>query len=317
MTEALESNLNSRPRRMAFRTLRLLAAGGLVCGAAMLVRTHVSTISSDHAYINGAITAVRAPIGGVLSLNQSEPGVAVAAGDTLFRIENPRFGNVEAMAQVNWIRELVDRLRVELSEAELRQERQEQLFRHYEALFNDKLISRMQFMEEETKVSLSKIMTGNRREQLRAAEARRGEIEQQLVLQKEAVMPMPFNGVIWSAPAQNDSEVAAREAVLHVLDPNRVWVDAFMHEKHANKVQVGAAVVVRTLDGQEAWSGQVESVRAGTGRLDPHALVALPPGDLSRRRIAVRVKFTVPAGFTASQFFGVGRSVKVTVPSHE
>jgi multidrug resistance efflux pump len=157
----------------------------------------------------------------------------------------------------------------------------------------------------------------NRKDQLRAAEARRREIEQQVALQKEAVMTMPFDGVVWSVRGQSGSQVGAQESVIHVLDPKRIWVDAFLHEKHADKFQVGTAVVVRGMDGRQNWPGRVESVRAGVGRVDPEQSIAVPSSDLARRRIAVRVKIETAGPFTASEFYGVGRSVKVTLPDRQ
>src|SRR4030095_8425185 len=169
-------------------------------------------------------------IGGVLQLESWEPGMQVAAGATVFRVDNPRFGNLEAMSQLNWIQELVDRLRVESAEAELHYAKQEELFKHHEALFKDQVISRMAYLEEEGKVALLRISANSKKDQLRAAEARSRDIEKQLALHKQSASTMPFDGVVWSVRAQNGSEVSGHETVLHVVDPKRVWVDAFVHE---------------------------------------------------------------------------------------
>ena len=317
MTEAMEGTLATRCRRGLFRGVRLAAAGGLAYGAVLLSQWHLNTVSSDQAYINGPITALRAPIGGVLQLGSWQPGMRVADGEEVFRVENARFGNVEAMAQLNWAEELVDRLRVDFAEAELRYAKQQEVFKHHEALFKQNLMPRIDFIEQEAKVELCRISMDNRKAQFRAAEVRRREIEQQVALQKEAVMTMPFDGVVWSVRGQNGSHVGTQESVIHVLDPKRVWVDAFLHERHADKFKVGTAVVVRGMDGRQSWPGRVESVRAGVGRLDPEQSIAVPSSDLTRRRIAVRVKIETAGPFTASEFYGVGRSVKVTLPDRE
>ena len=317
VTEAMEASLGSRGRRWFFRGMRMSLAGGLMYAAVVLLQQQVMTVSSDQAYINGPVTTLRAPIGGELRLQEWEPGTAASAGETLFRVANARFGNVEAMAQLNWVQDLVDRLRVDCAEAELRFARQAELFKHHEGLFQKGLTSRMVYLEEETKVELCRITMTHRKDQLRAAEARRVEIERQVALQKEAVVTMPFDGVVWSVRGQNGNQVGAQETVIHVLDPKRVWVDAFLHEKHAGKLRVGSQVVVRAVDGAESWPGRVESIRAGAGRVDPEQCVALPAADLARRRMAVRVRLEAGNPFGASEFFGVGRSVKVTVPNHE
>ena len=317
VTEAMEASLSSRGRRWFFRGVRMCLAGGLMYAAAILVQHQVTTVSSDQAYINGSITTLRAPIGGELDLQAWEPGAAARAGATLFRVANARFGNVEAMAQLTWINELVERLRVDCAEADLRFAKQMEMFKHHEALFQKGIVSQLAYLEEETKVELCRITMTHRKEQLRAAEARRAETERQVALQKEAVVTMPFDGVVWSVRGQNGNQVGAQESVIHVLDPKRVWVDAFLHEKHAGKLRVGSPVVVRAVDGTESWPGRVESIRAGAGRVDPEHCVALPAADLARRRIAVRVRLEAGNPFSASEFFGVGRSVKVTVANNE
>jgi len=317
ITEALEASASSQRRRWLFRGVRLMCASGLLWAAALLAQKQLTVVSSDQACLNGPITALRSPIAGVLQLEFVEPGMPVCAGATLFRVDNPRFGNVEAMAQLNWLEELVDRLRMETAEAELRYATQEELFKHQEALFKEKLIPRLEYLTEEAKVALCRITLHNRKDQLRAAQTRSREIERQLALQKQAVTTMPFDGVVWSVRAQTGSEVGGQETVLYILDPKRVWVDAFVHEKHAHKFQVGTPVIVRAMDSEETWPGRVESIRAGAGRVDFEQLVAVPAGDLTRRRVAVRIKLESPTPFTAREFFGMGRSVKVTLPGHE
>jgi multidrug resistance efflux pump len=317
MTEALSASMASRWRRWFFRGVRLSSAGGLAMAAIYFGQQTLSKVESDQAYINGAIASQRAPIGGQLWLEALEPGTLVSSGTALFRVENLRFGNLEAMSQLNWIRELVDRLRAEVADAELRHAKQQQIFKHYEALFKDKLISRLEFIEQESKVTLCQAARGQKADLLRSAEARVREVEQHLALQKQASVTMPFDGVVWAVRAQSGAEIGAHETVLHLLDPKRLWVDAFLHEKHSDKFRIGTPVLVRTVDGKETWNGHVESIRAGVGRVDPESCVAAPPGELSRRRVAVRVKLDSPPPFTACQFFGVGRSVVVSLPSHE
>jgi len=316
-TEVVQAMANSRARRWTFRAVRLVCAGALAYAAVTLAHKHVCVVGSEQAYLNGPVTALRAPIAGVLRLETVEPGVEVAAGAPLFRVENPRFGNVEAMSQLNWVQELVDRLRVETTEADHRLAHQEELFKHQEALFRDKIISRIVYLEEESKVALSRIAMNSKKEQLRAARARAEGIEKQLALQKQAVTTMPFDGVVWSARVQNGSEVGSQETVLHVIDPKRIWVDAFVNERHTDKFQIGTRVMVRAVDGPEAWTGRVESIRGGVGRVDPEQFVAVPAGDLSRRRVAVRIKLESANPFGASEFFGIGRSVNVTPIGHE
>lgn len=317
MTEALAASVASRWRRSFFRGIRLASAAGMATATLYFGRHTLSKVESDQAYINGTITAQRAPIGGALQLETLEPGMPVPAGTTLFRIENPRFGNLEAMSQLNWMRELVDRLRAEATEAELRHARQTQIFGHYEALFKEKLISRLEFLEQESKVALCHASLDQKKEQVCFAQARAREVEQQLALQKQVSVLMPFDGVVWAVRGQNGSEMDPHETVLHLIDPKRLWVDAFVREKHADKFRIGTTVRVHAMDGKDVWLGHVESIRAGVGRIDLENCVAVPPGELSRRRVAVRVKLDSPPPFGPGEFFGLGRSVVVSLPEHE
>jgi len=222
----------------------------------------LTTVESEQAYINASITALRAPIGGELKLEPLEPGTLITCGTPLFRVENPRFGNLETMSQLNWLQELMDRLRVEIAEAELQHLKEEQAFSITKTLFKEKLISQLDYLREETKVLLFQTAVNQKKEQLRAAEARSLEVEKQLDLQKRADVAMPFDGVIWAAKAQ-DGQVAAYEPVLQLIDPRHMWVEAFFHEKRAHRFKVGTRVVVRAVDGKETWEGRVESIRAG------------------------------------------------------
>ena len=302
---------------MFFRCARLVLTGALLAGVGAYARHTLTSATSEQAYINAEMTVLRAPIEGQLQWQPVQPGTTLFRGTEVFRVENPRFGNQDAMAQLNWLRELTDRLRAEADEAAVRCRQQEQVYRLEEKLHEEKLISRLAFLEEETKLALARTALTNKQAQARQADARAREVERQVELQKEAMVQMPFDGVAWTVPAKNGAQVAAHEPVLQVIDPRRIWVDAFFQEKHAPKLRVGARVTVRALDGRETWRGRVESIRGGVGRIAYENFAAGLPGDFTRRRVAVRVAMESDNPYEASQFFGVGRSVVVAVNDHE
>ena len=304
-------------RRLLFRCARLVLTGAVLTGAGAYATHTWTTATSEQAYINAEMTVLRAPIEGQLRLEPVQPGTPIVRGAALFRVENPRFGNQEAMAQLNWLRELTGRLQAEADEAAVRWQQQEQVYRLHEKMHEEKLISRLAFLEEETKLALARTALTNKQVQARQAEARAREVERQVELQKEAMVQMPFDGVAWTIPAKTGAQVAAHEPVLQVIDPRRTWVDAFFHEKHAPKLRVGARVIIRALDGGDTWRGRVESVRGGVGRIAYEDFAAGFPGDFTRRRVAVRVAMESNSPYAASQFFGVGRSVAVTVNDDE
>ena len=312
-----QSEHPSGRRRLLFRCARLVLTGAVLTGAGAYAIHTLTSATSEQAYINAEMTVLRAPIEGQLRLEPVQPGARIVRGATLFRVENPRFGNQEAMAQSNWLRELTGRLQAEADEAAVRCQQQEQVYRLHEKMHEEKLISRLAFLEEETKLALARTALTNKLVQARQAEARAREIERQVELQKEAMVQMPFDGVAWTIPAKSGAQLAAHEPVLQVIDPRRIRVDAFFHEKYAPKLRVGARVTIRALDGGDNWPGRVESVRGGVGRIAFEDFAAGLPGDFTRRRVAVRVAMESNNPYAASQFFGVGRSVVVEVNDHE
>jgi multidrug resistance efflux pump len=304
-------------RRFFFRCVRLLLTGAVLAGVGSYVKQMVISATSEQAYINAEMTLLRSPIDGQLRLNSVEPSSLIPKGATVFTIQNPRFGNQEVNSQMNWLRELAERLQAEADEAAVRLEQQEQVYRLHERLHEQKLISNLEFIEEQTKLALVGTAATNKLRQAVQAQARAQAVERQLDLQKTAVVQMPFDGVAWTVPARDGAEVGAHDPVVQVIDPKRIWVDAFFHERHANKLRPGTVVHIRSLDGKESWKGRVESMRAGVGRIAYENFAAGLPGDSSRRRIAVRVSLEWTNPYESNQFFGVGRSVVVSLIDHE
>ena len=304
-------------RRSLFRCVRLVLTAAVLGGAGTYVRHMVISAISDQAYINAEMTMLRAPIEGQLQLDSIRPGTVIFQGASLFSIRNPRFGNQEVNSQLNFLRELTERLRAEADEASVRCRQQEQVYRVHEKLHEEKLISHLEFIDEQTKLAMARAALTNKLVQASQAEARAHEAARQVDLQKEALVQMPFDGVAWTVPAKDGAQLAAHDPVLQVIDPRRIWVDAFFHERHANKLHPGALVSIRALDGKESWQGRVESIRAGVGRIAYENFTAALPGDGGSRRVAVRVAMESRNPYGASQFFGVGRSVVVSINDRE
>jgi multidrug resistance efflux pump len=297
--------------------VRLVLAGVLVSSAGIYARKSFTSPKSERAYINGEITAVRAPIAGLLRLERLEPGKLVRAGSALFSIENARFGNQEAMSQLNWAQELAERLRTESDEAALRFRQQQEVYPLHEKLYAEKLIPRLALLEEQNKLELARNAMSNKQVLAAAAEERVHEVQKQVELQKTAIVRIPFDSAAWAVRAKNGSEVSIHETIVELIDPRRLWVDAFFHERHAQKLGMGTTVNVRATDGGEVCTGTIESVRAGVGRIAFQGETAVPPGEYTPRRVAVRIRLNSDCAFNAGEFFGVGRSVVVTLNDHE
>jgi multidrug resistance efflux pump len=298
---------------MLFRCVRLVLAGLLICGAGVYFWDTFTQVSSEQAVVTTDILSLRSPIEGQLRLVNLTPGDDVSSSTPAFRVVNPRFGNKEASAQLNWAREQVERLQAEAGETAVRLAKQEEMFKHHQKLYDEKILAVLDFLAEETKVAVARTTWSNKSVQLRQAEARCREVEQHVALQKEATVTMPFNGVVWAVAARDGAPVAANETVLRVFDPRRVWVEAFIHEKHADKFSVGTPVFIRTIDGKTVWSGRVEAIRGRGGPSTTDNVVSVMPAEPPPGRMAVRVKMERMNPFTAREFYGVGRSVIVSL----
>jgi multidrug resistance efflux pump len=185
----------------------------------------------------------------------------------------------------------------------------EEIREHAVALQREKLMPPMQFLEQEAKLAMARVSAGKRREQLALAERRFADLAAQAGALKETTLAAPFAGAIWSLSAQSGALVQPHESVLQIVDPRRVWVDAYLPERHAKKFRPGMTVMVRLLDDQHVLNGKVESVRAGVGRIPVGNTTAVAAGEFTRQRIAVRVKLESVNPFPATEFYGVGRSV--------
>ena len=304
-------------RQLAFRCVRLTLAGGLVSCAVMYARTALTTARSEQAYINGEITALRAPIAGQVRLEPIASGRTIRAGETLFSIENPRFGNEQAVSQLNFVTELAERLQAESEEAAVRLERQEEVTRVHEKMFAEQILSRLELIEEQSKLALARTVLTNKLTLAKKAAERAADLTRQVQLQQNAVVKMPFDGLAWTVPAKNGAQLALNETAIEVINPSRIWVDAYFNERHASKLLVGSQVTVETPQGELISRGRVEFVRAGVGRIPFDGVTAVSPSDYTQRRIAVRVRLESEIPFEASQFFGLGRNVVVRVNSHE
>jgi multidrug resistance efflux pump len=304
-------------RQLIFRCVRLTVAGVLVSCAAIYARTTFTTARSEQAYINAEIVALRAPIAGQLKLDSIGSGRMLRAGSPLFTIENARFGNEQAMAQLNWATDAAERLRAESSEAALNFRHQEEVARLHEKMFAEQIIPRMQLIDEQAKRDLASAVWSNKVALAQKAAERVAELTRQVQLQQTAAVTMPFDGIAWSVTAKSGAQLAVNEPVAEVINPKEMWVDAYFAERHARRLKVGAEVNVETPRGELIGRGRVESVRAGVGRIPFERVAAISPTEYVAQRVAVRVRLDAAAPFDASEFYGVGRSVVVTLNTQD
>lgn len=126
----------------------------------------------------------------------------------------------------------------------------------------------------------------------RTLEAERAElavIDAELNRHTEVTLLAPHQAVVWSLDARSGETVAGGSPLLQLADCRHIWVEAFFDEADAAALAIGQAVKVRLLHGGAVRDGIVETIRAGTGRVNVGEVVALPPPEIARRQLPVRV----------------------------
>lgn len=153
---------------------------------------------------------------------------------------------------------------------------------------------------------------------LKAKQTELNKINEQLNLAQSTPIKIPITGVLWSLERKNTEVpeyINLGDLVLEMLDCDNVWVDAFVTEQRLDDLRMGAEVEVRFLSDPDnkQYTGEIISIRSGIGRITPGDDVALPPEDVVRRELAVKIRVK-DVQLPDSEFCGVGRSVEVRFP---
>jgi hypothetical protein len=141
-------------------------------------------------------------------------------------------------------------------------------------------------------------------------------VSDQLQLQKRAILKITQPGVIWSGEDRfiSGGYVSPGDTVVTLIDCQRLWIDTFLAERQVEKLAIGMVAKVRLLSDPKhrILSGRIQTIRSGVGRVVTGDQVAVPPPELIRRNLAVRIILDTPEQVTSDEFCGVGRSVAVT-----
>lgn len=143
--------------------------------------------------------------------------------------------------------------------------------------------------------------------------------DQQLQLQTSAAVKMPTTGVVWSVetpPSSQGTTISSGDTIFRVVQCNKTWVEAFFSENEIEELYIGAPAQIKLLAGNHTFSGRVQRIRAGVGRVSPGQESAVPPPDQVRREVAVRLSIDNPIQAPA-EFCGIGRSVEVTFSENQ
>lgn len=157
----------------------------------------------------------------------------------------------------------------------------------------------------------------NLEKQLQSIQAQLVSTSKELQAQQTVSVLAPTTGVIWSIDTQRQEKVEANKSIIQVLNCNNLWVEAFVSEMDANKLVIGqAAEIILSGLNNTQWKGRVETIRAGTGRIEIGQYVVEPPPEIARRQLPIRVATVrIKVDWQKTSRFGdfclAGRSVNV------
>lgn len=299
-------------RGSLFRILRVTIIVLVLIGSAVWLRGILTSLESEQAVINAEILQLRTPITGQLVIGDIRPGALLKKGDLLFKVQNSHFGDRESVAQYNTLLSQLDSIQNELVGAKNSASQLRVTLEKNRWLFQRGILAKIVADESQTSYDNAVALVQAKTEQLARTQGRVKEMAQQSALQKESVVTMPQDGLIWSVAGKPGEQVDANRLVMEVINPAHIWVDAFFVERHATDLKPGMSAIIRSLDGTGTWRGSLDSVRAGVGRMAFATSVAVPPPEMVKREIAVRVEPAWEQPFGPEAFYGVGRSVQVT-----
>ena len=270
-------------RRAVFRLARICLIVALLFGVGRWLHSTLRSRESEQAIINAELVQIRTPIGGQLDFAGLRPGTYVKKGTPLLRVSNPRFGDRASSALASSEESAVATLESEALGARYMIEVEAKNRSQYRLLFKSGSVARQEMEKAEMRYDMAVDLAKVKQEQLERAKIRARQMAEQAELQKECVLEMPSDGVVWAISAKPGEQVDANQLVMEVINTQHVWVDAFFSERHAAELRPGLPVSIRSLDGTGTWNGVLQSVRGGVGRMAVDSTVAVPPPESVKR----------------------------------
>ncbi len=130
----------------------------------------------------------------------------------------------------------------------------------------------------------------NLEKQIQSIQSQLSTTSKEFKAQQTVSVPAPITGVIWSIDSQPQEIVEANQPIIQLLNCQNLWVDAFINETDANQLVIGQKTEINLDNSSNVrWKGQIDTVRAGTGRIEVGQYIVEPPPEIASRQLPVRV----------------------------
>lgn len=269
-------------------------------------------IESDDGMIQSRFIELNSSIPGRIYFYTSlHPGTEVKKGDPLIWVENHQFANQEIAVQHSNLSNLINELSAEIASLEVEFVFAKKNLKRADFLYASNTIPERELEEQETEcdriTSLITLKKRHRKEIIQSLD----EISPQLEKIKREEWRSPVDGVVWAVFA-NVGEYRDKDTpLLTLVDKTELFVDAYWSEKHLKQLKLGHSAEIEVISTGDKFSGIIQSIRAGVGRVRFINPVQLPAESFKKRVIVARINIDESAiPFGAKKFFGVGASVR-------
>jgi multidrug resistance efflux pump len=128
---------------------------------------------------------------------------------------------------------------------------------------------------------------------------------------QSAILPSPFDGVMWSSNIVNGSNVILNNELMRILDCRELFVDILVPEVDYSDIYPGREAQVRLFGQSNVFKGLVVSVRGSSAIAEKDGLAANQP-ETTERNARIRVGLaSSDLNTDFANFCQVGRSVQV------
>ncbi|WP_026615764.1 HlyD family secretion protein [Ensifer aridi] len=128
-----------------------------------------------------------------------------------------------------------------------------------------------------------------------------------------AVVPSPFDGVVWSRNIVSGSNVVLNNEMMRVLDCRELFVDILVPEVDYDEIYPGREAEVRLFGRVDVFKGQVQAVKGSSAVVEKDALAANEP-ETDERNARIRI-LLAPSALNSdfANFCQVGRTAQVRI----
>jgi multidrug resistance efflux pump len=134
---------------------------------------------------------------------------------------------------------------------------------------------------------------------------------------ESAIVPSPFDGVMWSSNIVNGSNVILNNELVRILDCRELFVDILVPEVDYRDIYPGREAQVRLIGQSNVFMGSVLSVRGSSAVAEKDSLAANQP-ETTERNARIRVGLaSSDLNTDFANFCQVGRSVQVRLAKRD